>query len=72
MTKEKNLDASKQADKFANELLNDDELDNVAGGTGSEGAEENVSHKLIQNLFGSAGSRENQDPPGGYPNVSYK
>lgn len=38
MTKEKNIDAKKQTDnsqnKFADKLLSDDELDNVAGGTG--------------------------------------
>ena len=38
MTKEKNINASKQTDKsqekFADERLSNDELDNVAGGTG--------------------------------------
>ena len=40
MTKEKNIDASKQEnqsqDQFAAERLTDDELENVAGGTGEE------------------------------------
>ena len=34
MTKEKNINTSAAKDKFADELLTDDELDNVAGGTG--------------------------------------
>ena len=38
MTEEKNINASKQTDKsqekFADERLSNDELDNVAGGTG--------------------------------------
>ena len=46
MTAEKNLDTSKQADKFADELLNDDELDNVAGGTGSGAADDNTSYEI--------------------------
>ena len=33
MTKEKNIDASAEKYKFADEILSDDELDNVAGGT---------------------------------------
>ena len=35
MTAEKNLEANKQAEKLADERLSDDELDNVAGGTGA-------------------------------------
>ena len=33
MTKEKNIDASAEKDKFADELLSNKELDSVAGGT---------------------------------------
>ena len=33
MTKEKNINASAEQDKFADERLTDDELENVAGGT---------------------------------------
>ena len=33
MTKEKNINATAEKDKFADELLSDDELENVAGGT---------------------------------------
>ena len=40
MTDKKNLNAGKQTDKsqdkFADERLNDDELDKIAGGTGGE------------------------------------
>ncbi|MBQ6297066.1 MAG: hypothetical protein IJK81_05160 [Selenomonadaceae bacterium] len=33
MTEEKNIDASAEQNKSADELLSDDELENVAGGT---------------------------------------
>ena len=36
MTEEKNINASATQDKFAAELLNDDELDNIAGGVGGK------------------------------------
>ncbi len=37
MTKEKTIDAGNSRDQLADELLSDDELDNVAGGTGCKG-----------------------------------
>lgn len=36
MTEEKNIGASKQEDKFDDELLNNKELDAVTGGTGGD------------------------------------
>ena len=36
MTEEKNIDASAEQDKFADERLTDYELDNVAGGVGGK------------------------------------
>lgn len=44
MTKEKNINATAEQDKFADEILSDDEFDNVAGGT---------SGKAISFDFGS-------------------
>ena len=35
MTKEKNINANAVKDKFADELLSDEQLDKIAGGSGS-------------------------------------
>lgn len=36
MTEEKNINATTEQDKFADEVLTDDELENVAGGVGGK------------------------------------
>jgi|GEM_PF-2196569 len=47
MTVEKNIDANKLLqDKFADERLSDNELENVAGGTGEGGTGEELNYGL--------------------------
>ena len=63
MTKEKNINANAVKDKFADELLTDDELDNVAGGTGGK-MYETFGRPDHDNDLGGGGGTGKLSPPG--------
>ena len=63
MTEEKNIDASAEQDKFADERLTDKELENAAGGTHGKMYEPFGRHDHDNFLTGGGGTGK-LPPPG--------